>query len=143
VTAHRGAGAGQHRLTLRLLGPPARTAKAEIEAAGIQGIDQAELLNGGQGGAVPHLDRAGSDPDRRGRGGRQGQDDGRGGSGDAGVEVVLGKPVPGVAEALGGLRQVDAVAKRLGGGGTRADRHQVEDGERGNGHIVSVTLPSR
>jgi len=69
----------------------------------VQGVDEAEFLHGGQRGAVTHLDRAGSDPDRRGRGGGQGQDNGRGGPGEARVEMVLGEPVPGVAEALGRL----------------------------------------
>ena len=60
--------------------------------------------------------------------------DGRGGAGHPRIEVMLGEPVPGVAEPLGGLGQVDAVAQRLRGGRTRADRHQVEHGERGAGH---------
>ena len=37
------------------------------------------------------------------------------GAGHAGVEVVLGEPVPGVAEALGRLGEVDAVPQGLGG----------------------------
>ena len=124
-------GGGASRGTVRRLPPAgaAGPAEPEVEAAGVQRVDQAELLDRGQGGAVAHLDRTRSDPDRRGRGGGQGQYDGRRGAGDAGVEVVLGEPVPGVAEALGRLRQVDAVPQGLGGGRTRADRHQVENGE--------------
>jgi hypothetical protein len=57
--------------------------------------------------------------------------------------MVLGEPVPGVAEALGRLREVDAVPQRFGGRLARADRHEVQNGEGGGGHVVSVTLASR
>jgi flavin reductase (DIM6/NTAB) family NADH-FMN oxidoreductase RutF len=87
----------------------------------VQRIDEAELLDRGQRRPVAHLDRARPDPDRRGRGRGQREHDGRGGAGDAGVEVVLGEPVPGVAKTLRGLGEIDAVPQRLRGGGARAD----------------------
>ena len=91
----------------------AGAAEAEVEAAGMQRVEQPELLDGGQRGAVPELDRAGAEPDGGGRGGGQRQHHGRGGAGHAGVEVVLGEPVAAVAEPLGLPGEVDAVAQRL------------------------------
>ena len=120
-----------------------RPAEPEVKAAGVQGVDQAELLDRRQGGAVAELHGAGSDPDRPGRRGGQGQDDRGRGPGHAGVEVVLGVPVPRVAESLGVLGQVDAIAEGLGGGRARGDRHQVEHGERGGGHVRSFASRSQ
>ena len=100
----------------------------------MQGVDEAELLDRRQRGTMAELDRARADPDG-GRGGRgQREHDRRGGAGHAGVEMVLGQPVPGVAESLGLPGQVDAVAQRLAGRAARRDRDQVEHGERGGGH---------
>src|SRR6185312_17072610 len=84
--------------------------------------------------AVPHLHRAGTEPDGGGRARREGQDDRGRGAGDTRVEVVLGEPETGVAEALGLLREVDAVAQRLPGGRPGGDRDKVKDGQRGAGH---------
>ena len=67
----------------------------------MQGVDEAELLDHRQRSTVPQLDRTGSDPDRPGRRRGEREDNSRGRAGDAGVEVVLGKPVPGVAEPFG------------------------------------------
>ena len=53
-------------------------------------------------------------------------------AGDAGHVVVLGDPVPPVAEALGLLHQRDRVAQRVGGRGTRA-RPGRGRGRRGGG----------
>ncbi len=100
----------------------------------MEGVDEPELLDGGQRGAVAELDRAGANPDGRGRGRGEGEDDGRGRAGHARVEVVLGEPVAGVAEALGLAGKVDAVAQGLGGGAAGGDGHEVEDGERRGGH---------
>src|ERR1700730_12219270 len=46
----------------------------------------------------------------------------------AGVEMVLGDPVAGVAEPFGLLGQVDAVPQRLGGVRAGRDRDKVQDG---------------
>ena len=115
----------------------AGAAQAEIEAARVQGVEQAELLDCGQRGAVPHLHRTGAEPDRRRGFGGQGQDDRRGGAGHAGIEVMLGEPVAGVAEPFGLLGQVDAVAQRLGraGSGSRSGPGRGRSaGWRSRGH---------
>jgi hypothetical protein len=72
--------------------------------------------------------------DRRGRSRGEGEDDSWRGAGGAGVEVVLGEPVAGVAEAFCVPGQVDAVAQCLGCGAAGSDGHQVEHGERRGGH---------
>ena len=66
---------------------------------GVQRVDQAELLDRGQGGAVAELHGTGAEPDGGGRGGGQREDDGGRGAGHARIEVVLGEPVAGVPEA--------------------------------------------
>ena len=132
-TVAAAAAAGQ-RGGLGLAWPAAGAAQAEVEAPRVQGVEQAELLDGGQRGAVPHLHRPGAEPDRRRRGGGQRQHHGRGGAGHARVEMVLGEPVAGVAEPFGLLGQVDAVAQRLGRGRAGRDRDEVQDGQRGGRH---------
>ena len=65
----------------------------------------------------PICTRTGTKPDPGGGGGGQ-HDHHRGrGAGHARVEVVLGQPVLQVADLLGLLREIDAVAERLPGGG--------------------------
>jgi hypothetical protein len=100
----------------------------------VQRVKQAELLDGGQGGAVPHLHRPGAEPDRRRRGGGQRQHHGRGGAGHPRVEMVLGEPVASVAEPFGLLGQVDAVPQRLGRVRPGRDRDQIQDRQRGVRH---------
>ena len=81
--------------------------------------------------------RSGADPDARGRGGDRGEQDVRGGAGDTRIQVVLGEPVPGVAELFGALRERDARAQPVGRGLTLAERREVEDRE-GDGHELLV-----
>ena len=112
-TSAAGASAAGTRRCLRPARAAHGAAKAEVEAPRVGRVEQAELLDDRQRGAVPHLHRAGTEPYRR-RGGRgQGEHHGRGRARDARVEVVLGDPVAGVAERLGLPRQVHAVAQRL------------------------------
>ncbi len=59
----------------------------------------------------------------------QGQHQGWGGAGHAGIEMVLGDPVAQVAEVLGPSGQVEARAQRVGGGATGRDRYEIEYGE--------------
>jgi hypothetical protein len=95
---------------------PARSggpAEPEVDAAGMQRVEQPELLDRRQGRAMPELDRARAQADALGRRRDQGDQQRGGGSGDARVEVMLGEPVPGVAGLLGLAGEVDAVAQRL------------------------------
>lgn len=90
----------------------AGAAEAQVEAARVQGVDQAELLDGVQRGAVAELYGSGAEPDRGGRGGRQREHDRRGGARHPGVEVVLGEPVAGVAQLLGALGRWSCAGRR-------------------------------
>ncbi|GAA3310574.1 hypothetical protein GCM10020295_78030 [Streptomyces cinereospinus] len=54
----------------------AGAAQAEVEAPGVQGVDEAELLDRGQRGAVSELYGPGAEPDGGGGGRGQGQEDG-------------------------------------------------------------------
>ncbi len=131
----RGAGRLRARTVGRPAGPARRAAQPQVDAPGVQRVDQAELLYGRQRRAVPELHRAGAEPDGRGSGGGQREHDGRGGPGHPGIEVVLGEPVAGVAELLGPPGEIDAVPQGLGGGGTGRDGDEVEDPEGDAGHV--------
>ena len=79
----------------------------------------------------------------RGRGGDEGDDDGRRGAGDAGVEVVLGEPVAAVAEPLGLPGEVDACcAAPAAASEPERDRDEVEDA-RGMPAMVGAALSGR
>lgn len=95
----------------------------------MQRVDEPELLDDRQRGAMPELHGAGADADLRGRGGRQREHDGGRGAGDAWTEVVFRDPVARVAPLLGVLGQVDAVAQRLRRAGPGTDRDEIEDRE--------------
>ena len=105
-------------------------AEAEVDAARVERLEGAELFGDGERGVVGEHHTAGADP-QGGRGvGQVGDQDRRGGAGDAGHVVVLGHPVAGVAESLDVLRQLDRVGERLGGSGARGHGCQIEDGQR-------------
>src|SRR5829696_8979403 len=114
-------------------GPPSwrsqRATEAEVEPSREGGVEQAELLDDGQGRPVAELHTTGADPDACGDGSSEGDQDRRIGRRHAGVEVVLGEPVAVVAEPLRLLRKVDRAPERLGRRLTGGHRHQVEDGQ--------------
>ncbi|KQQ92267.1 hypothetical protein ASF72_03505 [Arthrobacter sp. Leaf141] len=72
------------------------------------------------GGSRPH-------PDGPGGGSNQGGQHMRGGTRDAGIEMVLGQPIAVVAEVLGSDGQLHAVAQRLPGVHPRRDGAQIEN----------------
>ena len=94
-------------------------AEAEVDAAGVQRVEDAELLDDRQRRVVAHLHGAGADPDALGGGGDEGDDQRRRRAGDARVEVVLGDPVAAVAGGLGAPGEVDGVGEGLAGRATR------------------------
>ena len=114
-----------------------RAADAEVDAAGIEGFERAELLGDLERGVVGEHDAAGADADRGGVVGDIGDENGGGGGGDAGDVVVLGEPVAGVAEAFGVLGEVAGVLEGVGGGGTCENGGEVEEGEGNGGHACS------
>ena len=106
------------------------TAEAEVDAAGIEGFEGAELLGDDQRRVVGQHDAAGADADRRGAGADMSEADRGGGAGDAGHGMVLGHPEAPVAELLGMTGKVEGVAQGQTGVTAFDDRGEVEDGER-------------
>ena len=108
----------------------AGTPEPEIDAAGVERVDDAELLDDRQRRVVAELHRAGPDAYVLCRPGDEAHDEGGCGPGDAGVEMVLGDPVPRVPGGFGALREVERVAQRGRRGRAGRDRDEVEDRER-------------
>jgi len=105
-----------------------RAAEAEVHPARVQGLEHAELLGDHERCVVGQHDTAGADADvSRGRGGGT-DENGRGAARVAGHAVVLGDPVPVVAQLVGQLRQGDAVLQRLPARAAGGDGGQVEHG---------------
>ena len=86
-----------------------RAAEAEVDAAGIERLERAELLGDHERRVVRQHDPARADADRRRAGGDVRDHDRGRGAGDAGHVVVLGEPEAPVAEPLGVLGQVERV----------------------------------
>ncbi len=86
-------------------------AEAEVDAAGIERLERAELLGDHQRGMVGQHDAAGADADGRGAAGDVADDDRRGRAGDAAHVVVLGQPVAAIAQPLGVPGEVERVAE--------------------------------
>ena len=76
---------------------------------------------------------------RRDRGGG-GDEDLRRRRRDVGHVVMLGEPVPDIAERIGGARELDRVADRLARRDAGAHRGQIEDGQR---QLHGGSLPRR
>ena len=91
---HRGDGVGA-----------GRAADAEVDAAGRRGLQQRELLGDRQRRVVGQHHPARTEPQLLGLRGEVGDHHRRAGRGDGGHVVVLGHPVAGVAQLVGGLRQ--------------------------------------
>ncbi len=135
-------GRGRRRRSAARARRTAGPAQAEVEASGVDGVEQREVLHQRQHRAVPGLQRRGAQPDGPGPRGHQRQDD-RGRDADhPGVEVVLGHPVAGVAEGLGLLGEVGAAGERLRGRAPGGDGHQVEDRQR-RAHEATPPPPTR
>ena len=107
-----------------------RAAQAQVDAAGMKGVQRAELLGDDQGRVVGQHDAAGADADGLGRRRHRADDDRGRGAGDARHVVVLGQPEALVAEALGVAGQVEGVGQRLRDVGALGHRGEVENGKR-------------
>ena len=104
-----------------------RAAEPEIDAAGKERRQRAELLRHLQRRVVRQHDAAGADANGR-RAGADMRDQHRGGgAGDARHVVMFGEPEAVVAPPLGVLREVERVAKRLRGRAALDNRRKVED----------------
>src|SRR5690606_26679581 len=110
-----------------------RAPQAQVDPAGVQRLQGAELLGDGQRGVVGQHHAARTDPDPLGVRGDV-RDEHAGGRGRDGRHVVvLGVPDPAVAQPVGGLRQFQAGLQALPGGSPLRDVREVEDGQGGGG----------
>ncbi len=131
VGGHRAAAHRPHR---HLVGA-GRPAEAEIDAAGKERFERAELLGDDQRGVVRQHDAAGADADGLRRGGELADDDGGGGAGDADHVVMLGDPVAGVAEGFRMAGEVDRGAQRIARLLPFAHGNEVENGDGDHGSL--------
>ena len=106
-----------------------RPAEAQVDAAGVERLECAELFGHGERGVVGEHHPAGADAQRGGGVGEVGDQHRRRRAGDAGHVVVFGHPVPGVAEALDVLGELDRVRQCLGGGRAGRHRSEIEHGQ--------------
>ena len=89
------------------------TPEPEIDALRIERGERAELLRDDQWGMVRQHDAAGADADCFGTAGDVADDNGGGGTGDAGHVVMFGQPKTIVAPDFGVLGEIERVAQRI------------------------------
>ncbi len=113
--------------------PAGGAAEAEVDAAGINRCQGAELFGDDERGVVGEHDAAAADADGAGSSGDVADEDRGCGAGEAGDAVVLGEPEAGVAEAFGVAGEVDGAGDGGVGGftGMEADEVENRDGEGG------------
>jgi hypothetical protein len=104
-------------------------AYAEVDALRMQCLQYAEGLGHLERGVVGEHDPPCADPDLLCHARDVPDHDLRRGAGDARQVVMLGQPVPLVAEPVGEPSKLGRVAERLGSVRARADRRDVQDGE--------------
>jgi len=133
--AVRGLLAGAQRVPDRG-GKAEGAAHAEVDPAGVQGLEGGGLLGDHEGLVVGEHDPAGADPEAAGPGGQGGHQHRRRGPGDPGHRVVLGHPEPVVAQLLRALGPLQDAGEVLGLRGAVPGVGAVEEGERdvGEGH---------
>ena len=90
-----------------------RAAEAEVDAAGEQRVQGAELFGDLQRRMVGQHDAARADPDRAGRGADMRDHHCGGGGGDTLHPVMLGDPIAVVAVRLGMAGEVRSIGERL------------------------------
>ncbi len=110
-----------------------RPADAEVDAAGVRGLQQCELFGDGKRRVVGQHDAARADPDLRGVCGQMGDQHWRAGGRHRGHVVVLGHPVAGVAQSVGGLCELGRRRQRVGRRLVGAHGDEVENGKPHNG----------
>ena len=115
---------------------------AEVDPAGMERLQHAELLGHHQRHVVGQHHSAGADPHGRGRVGDVADQHGRRGTRDAGHVVVLGHPEPPVPEPFGVPGQVNGGVQGLRRGTAVRHRGEVENRQgqgpraEGQGRII-------
>ena len=125
-----GAGGVAAQGAQRLLVGPRRAAEAEIDAAGIERFQRAELFGDDDRRMIGQHDSARADPHRL-RAGRDKADRHRGRrAGDSHHVVMLGEPVATIAPKLGVPGEVERTAQRLRRRRSQRHRREIENRER-------------
>jgi hypothetical protein len=104
-----------------------RTPDREIDAVAVQAAEHAEVLGDLQRAVVRQHHAAAADADTRRRRPDRGDQHFRAGAGQHRRAVVLGHPVPVVADVLRESRQIDRVSQRVTARRTVRNRGLVED----------------
>ncbi len=110
-----------------------RAAEAEIDAARKQRLQHLEALGDHERRVVGQHHAAGADADVLRHGGDLADHQIGRGACDGRQVVMLGEPVPDIAEPIDMAGQVDAVAQRRGRLGACGDDGKVENGKRNHG----------
>src|SRR6266436_6952165 len=106
-----------------------RTAKAEIDPVRKQRVQHPEYFGHFQRAVVREQYAAGTNAYPGSFSSHSRDENLRGWTGKCFDGVVLGNPIPLVAEAIGCARQLDRVAQSVGRREARGDRRLVEDGK--------------
>ena len=106
------------------------SAEPEVDPAGIQGGERAELLGDHERRMVGQHDPTRADPDRRRPRGHVRDHDRRCGARDTRHVVVLREPVAVVSPAFSVTSKVEGILQRIGRGAALDDRREVEDRDR-------------
>ena len=107
-----------------------RAAETEIDPAGIERGERAELLGDDERRVVRQHDATRADANRVRAARDMADHDGGRGTRDAGHVVMFGEPVTVITPAFGMLREVERVAERLRGIGAGRNGGKIKDGKR-------------
>ncbi|HJN93964.1 MAG TPA: hypothetical protein QGF05_14740 [Dehalococcoidia bacterium] len=108
-------------------------ADAKVDATGVEGVDEGEGFGHFEGRVVRQHDAAGADADALGASGDLGDQDLGGGAGEGSGVVVLGQPIAGVTESVGGLGKFKGLGQGLLDSVPLANRNLIENSEL---HVV-------
>jgi hypothetical protein len=117
-----------------------RAAEPEIDAAGEERFECAELLGNEEGSVVRQHNTARADADRRCLCGDVRDDDCRRRTRDARYSVVFGDPEAVVAQSFSMAREIGGIAKCLRGRTALNDRGEIENREWNCGESVVTGL---
>ena len=106
-----------------------RAADAEVDAAGEQRLQHAEVLGHLEGAVVAEHDAARAHADARGPRRDLADEDLGSGAGQPAATVMLGQPVPVIAETIGALGELQRLLDGLGRGPAAPDGRLVEHPE--------------
>ena len=108
---------------------PRRPAKPQIDPAGIERVERAELLGDHEWVVIGQHDPARTDPDLACSGADTGEHHGSRAASNARHAVMLGDPISAVAKRFGLARQSSGGSHRFANSAAFTNRNQIENGE--------------